>query len=72
MLDCWLDFDEHEDDNTHYECCQTCHGCNFFDDDVRLDFLLKDGTMAHLCCGKIRKLVANGQLSEKALEKAHG
>lgn len=51
-----------------YDCCAVCHGENFFEDDVRLTFMLTDGRMAELCCGKIRKLVAAGLLDEKYLE----
>jgi hypothetical protein len=69
MLQCY-DFESDKEADEH-ECCGTCHGGNFFEEDVRLTFMLKDGRMAELCCGKIRKLVTAGLLNEKYLEKAH-
>jgi hypothetical protein len=59
---------ESDDDDETYDCCGICHGCNYFEEDVRFTFMLKDGRMAELCCGKIRKLVAAGLLDEKYLE----
>lgn len=69
MLQCY-DFDD-DNDPDEYQCCGTCHGGNFYEDDVRLTFMLTYGSMAELCCGKIRKLVADGRLNKKHLEKAH-
>lgn len=69
MLHCWdFESEDDSDDAVGYDCCGICHGGNFFEDDVRLTFMLKDGRMAELCCGKIRKLVAMGLLDEKYLE----
>lgn len=67
MLQC-CDFDD-DNDPDEYQCCGTCHGENFYEDDVRLTFMLKDGRMAELCCGKIRKLVLIGLLNEKYLDE---
>jgi hypothetical protein len=69
MLQC-SDFDN-DDDPDEYQCCGTCHGGNFFEDDVRLTFMLTYGSMAELCCGKIRKLVESGLLDRGYLECAH-
>lgn len=70
MLQCY-NFESDDDEGGEHECCARCHGSNFFMDDVRLTFMLIDGRMAELCCGKIIKLVAAGLLDEKYLEDAN-